>query len=99
NIARHAGASKAAVHLCCRPEQVELFISDDGQGFDPNSVALEHLGLGIMRERAEAIDATLRIESERGGGTQVAIFWPQMRAVEGGRTAAKIPLARGPRPF
>jgi len=99
NVARHAGASQATVRLRCQFEQVELHISDDGQGFDPTSVALQHLGLGIMRERAEAIHATLRIESQPGSGTQVVIFWPQMRAVGSPQIAATIPPARGPQPF
>jgi len=32
-----------------------------------------HFGLSIMRERAEAIDADLRIESENSEGTQVIL--------------------------
>jgi signal transduction histidine kinase len=85
NVANHAGASRADVRLCCRPEQIELRIDDDGQGFDPTSVTREHLGLGIMRERAEAIEATLRIESRPGRGTQIMVAWPDRRAVPGGQ--------------
>ena len=50
-------------------------ISDDGRGFDPQSVPPESLGLGIMRERAEAIGATLAIGSEVGRGTEVMVKW------------------------
>ncbi|HEX5689388.1 MAG TPA: sensor histidine kinase, partial [Roseiflexaceae bacterium] len=75
NVARHAGASQARVQLLCQDTQIELLIWDDGHGFDPHAVAPEHLGLGIMRERAEAIGATLRIESEQGHGTHVRLFW------------------------
>jgi PAS domain S-box-containing protein len=84
NVARHASASRAAIHLCCHAERLELRIGDDGQGFDPTSVALEHLGLRIMRERAEAFGATLRIDSQPGRGTEIAVAWPQMRGVAGG---------------
>jgi PAS domain S-box-containing protein len=89
NVARHAGADRAAVSLCCRPEQLELRISDDGQGFDPTSVALEHLGLGIMRERAKTIDATLRLDSQPGRGTQIEVIWPNQRVVPGGPTGGE----------
>jgi signal transduction histidine kinase len=33
------------------------------------------LGLGIMRERAEAIGAKLEIESQIGQGTKVRVRW------------------------
>ena len=76
NVAKHAGASQVTVSLYCGSSQAKLYIVDDGRGFDPASVPLDHLGLGIMRERAEAIGATLSIESEIGRGTKVVIVWP-----------------------
>lgn len=75
NVAKHAGASQATVSLRCQPKQVELRVNDDGRGFDPEDVAPESLGLGIMRERAEAIGATLTVESEIGRGTEVMVTW------------------------
>ncbi len=83
NVAKHARAGQSAVSLRCVPaniaktgqEQVELSISDDGRGFDRTSVTPDRLGLGIMRERAEAIGATLKIESRPGHGTQVQAVW------------------------
>jgi PAS domain S-box-containing protein len=84
NVAKHAGASQATVNLRCRPEHVELHVSDDGRGFDPEGIPLESLGLGIMRERteaigAEAIGATLTVESEIGRGTEVMVIWPDIQ--------------------
>jgi PAS domain S-box-containing protein len=55
--------------------RVELRISDDGRGFNPSQVSADHLGLDIMRERAEAIGALLTIESRVGEGTQVLAVW------------------------
>ena len=75
NIARHAGASQASVNLRCQPEEAKLCIRDDGRGFDPRSVPPESLGLGIMRERAEAVGAALTVESEVGRGTEVVVKW------------------------
>jgi signal transduction histidine kinase len=54
---------------------VKLCIKDDGCGFDVDRVPPDRLGLGIMRERAEAIGAELRIESQPGRGTQVLVTW------------------------
>ena len=93
NVAKHAGASQAVIRLQYFPRdrldptrsetagepalRVELSVSDDGCGFHQAGISADHLGLGIMRERAESIHATLRIESEIGGGTQVVVIWPQ----------------------
>jgi len=63
------------VSLRCQPGGVELRVVDDGRGFDPDQVPPDHLGLGIMRERAEAVGATLQIESQVGQGTQVVVVW------------------------
>jgi signal transduction histidine kinase len=71
NAAKHSDASHVEITLRCASNLVELTVRDDGRGFDVESVPPEHLGLGIMRERAEAIGAALRIESEIGRGTEV----------------------------
>lgn len=75
NIAKHAGATQASVRLRCQSGRAALHISDDGRGFGPQSISPDSLGLGIMRERAEAIGATLEIESEPDCGTQVVVAW------------------------
>ena len=79
NVAKHSGASQATVSLRCQPGQVTLRVSDDGRGFDPSRVTPEHLGLGIMRERAQAIGATLTIRSRVGHGTEIAVVWSDTR--------------------
>ncbi len=90
NVVKHAEAKRAEVRLTCArvgrtegtgktgpdaPVQVELRISDDGRGFNPATVAPDHLGLGIIRERAQAIGAKLRVESGVGKGTVVEVTW------------------------
>jgi ligand-binding sensor domain-containing protein/signal transduction histidine kinase len=84
NVARHAQASRAWVSLHCssaadgenRGKAVMLSIRDNGRGFDPDGVSPDHLGLGIMRERAEAVGAMLTIESAPERGTEVSVLWP-----------------------
>jgi nitrate/nitrite-specific signal transduction histidine kinase len=83
NTSKHAGASEATLNLRCQPERVELAISDNGSGFDLQSVSGEHLGLRIMRERAEEVGARLNVESDIGQGTKVRVVWPKN---EGQRT-------------
>jgi two-component system nitrate/nitrite sensor histidine kinase NarX len=75
NIAKHAGASWASVSLQCRTEDVTLQVQDDGRGFDASDISPQSLGVGIMRERAQAIGAELKIESAPGEGTLIAVIW------------------------
>ena len=72
----HARASRVLVQLLCQPDRVILSVSDDGRGFDGDRVPPGHLGIGIMRERAEAVGACLEIESEPDQGTKVTVTWP-----------------------
>jgi len=80
NIIKHADASQVSVRLRGAEEAMRLKIQDDGRGFDPGAVSSEHLGLGIMRERAEAISADLNIDSQPGKGTRVELFWKEDQA-------------------
>jgi len=75
NIQKHAAANEVSVTLRYQPRPVTLIISDNGIGFDPDSVSSEHLGLNIMCERVAAIGGKCRIESEIGQGTQIIITW------------------------
>ena len=75
NIARHAEANQVNLNLICQPEHVELEIQDNGIGFEPSEISAEHLGLRIMKERAEAIEAELSIQSSPGMGTSVYTHW------------------------
>jgi PAS domain S-box-containing protein len=75
NITKHAMASGAAVNLDCQPGHARLCIRDDGRGFDPEAIPPGRLGVNIMRERAQAIGALLRIESEPDHGTSVLVEW------------------------
>ncbi len=74
NVAKHANATQAIVTLR-QADSVRLTVADDGAGFDPNAVGADHLGLRIMRERAEAIGARFNLYSEPGEGTQVSVVW------------------------
>jgi signal transduction histidine kinase len=77
NVAKHAQASEVFVDLNCTPACVTLCIRDDGRGFDPRNIPAGHLGIGIMRERAQKIGATLTIDSTPGGGTIVSVTWSE----------------------
>jgi signal transduction histidine kinase len=76
NVAKHAEASQVAVKLACEDAATQLTITDNGQGFDPDEVPAEHMGLDIMRERVDAIGAAMTITSQPGAGTSIVVTWP-----------------------
>ncbi|MCJ7660869.1 MAG: histidine kinase [Anaerolineales bacterium] len=75
NIAKHSEATRVEVKLRSDPGQVNLIISDNGRGFDPEMVPEDKLGLRIMQERAEEVGAVLDVHSEHGQGTRVSVGW------------------------
>jgi two-component system nitrate/nitrite sensor histidine kinase NarX len=75
NVAKHAAASQVHIQLEQGENAVRLCIQDNGQGFDPDQVASDHLGLQIMRERAAKVNARLTIESGPDKGTLIRTEW------------------------
>jgi signal transduction histidine kinase len=74
NVVKHAKASQAVVTLRLG-DTVRLTVADNGAGFEPSTVTADHLGLKIMRERAEGLGAKLSVYSEPGEGTQISVTW------------------------
>jgi PAS domain S-box-containing protein len=74
NIVKHSRATQAMVTLRLG-DSVRLTVADNGCGFDPSTVTADHLGLKIMRERADAIHARFSLYSEPGEGSQISVLW------------------------
>jgi signal transduction histidine kinase len=79
NAVRHSAARRITLTLRQTTGAVALTVEDDGCGFDPSRVGPEQLGLAIMRERAEAIGASLRVDGRIGRGTTVTATWREER--------------------
>ncbi len=80
NVVKHAQATKVDLVLESRidnnqNQHVTLTISDNGSGFNPDSVRKDHFGLGIIHERAKLIGANLKLESKKGYGTLIRVEW------------------------
>jgi signal transduction histidine kinase len=70
NIAKHAGASAISIVTRRDAERLTMIVEDNGTGFDAAAPA-EGLGLVSMRERAELLGGSLRVESTEHGTTLV----------------------------
>jgi signal transduction histidine kinase len=71
NAGRHSGAETLSIVMSRRENQVTAIVEDDGSGFDLETVERfgESVGIHGMRERAELIGGTMRIESSALGTT------------------------------
>ena len=70
NVAKHAGATRAAVRLAQADGELTFEVSDDGDGFDPAQIGYG-TGLQAMADRLDAIGGTLKVHSQPGKGAQV----------------------------
>ena len=76
NIVKHARARKVSIILVRREGKVTALVEDDGEGFDPDAVRADGLGLLGMRERVGLVDGRLTLESSAGAGTTLAVEVP-----------------------
>jgi len=77
NVRRHAQAERVWVRVDQAHGEAWFTVEDDGCGFNPSDVVGEHhLGLTIMRIRAERSGGRVTVDSAPGGGTRVIIRFP-----------------------
>lgn len=79
NIARHADATTASVHIDYRPDAVALQVDDDGKA-TPDAVPVPGMGLLGMRERVTVLGGRLRAAPRDEGGFTVQAELPVERA-------------------
>jgi signal transduction histidine kinase len=92
NAYRHSLAKDIETEVEYRPTELRIAVRDNGRGIDPQDLERDrngHWGLKGMRERAERIDARLRLWSSVALGTEVELCVPGKIAFEqsGGRAA------------
>jgi signal transduction histidine kinase len=75
NAIRHAGPATAAVSLSYREDELQIEVTDTGQGPPAGATSAGH-GLAGMRERAAAVGGTLQAAPGPGGGYRVAARLP-----------------------
>jgi PAS domain S-box-containing protein len=77
NAMKHGCATRVSITLSHGDSRVRLAVTDDGKGFEPDSMGVpqpgQGWGLAIMRERAEMIDGIYQVTSAPGNGTTIAL--------------------------
>ncbi|MDD3722415.1 MAG: histidine kinase [Lutibacter sp.] len=78
NSLKYSKAKNLTVELNYKPSCLEVFIEDDGIGFDLNATA-NHDGIGLlnMKSRTKLIGATYEMKSEVNRGTKLYISCPK----------------------
>lgn len=74
NVVKHAGARNLTVKLDYTDGRLNLFVHDDGKGFEAEKIIkASHYGLAGMKERAELAGGTLTVISQPGQGTTIQL--------------------------
>lgn len=77
NIATHSGATHARLIVDFISGYYVFTVKDNGSGGCTFTPVEGHYGMMIMRERAQRIGGEIRLESTKGFGTHVQLFFPK----------------------
>jgi len=79
NVRKHANARSVRIAFISEDGWARVTVHDDGLGFDPDASSAgmeEHIGLRLMRERAEEVGGSLSLKSASGQGTELTVRVP-----------------------
>ncbi len=89
NAAKHSGADKVDVFAECGDGHVEVFVRDRGQGFDPDAVPQDRLGVrNSIVDRMQRHGGTAVVRTAPGDGTEVRL---SLQTPSSGATAGPTP--------
>lgn len=81
NIVKHSRATAVELSIKKTAAGIEIIISDDGEGFEPDSIKNSRgkIGFGLvgMSERAQLLGGQAVVESAEGAGTKVTVLVPR----------------------
>ncbi|MCU7495251.1 MAG: hypothetical protein HF314_09620 [Ignavibacteria bacterium] len=81
NVVMHSRATEFSVQLIENEKFTRVFLSDNGIGFDPEKIKTDDLnkGLGLLniKERTEALNGKLKIDSFLNKGTVIIVEVPK----------------------
>ena len=81
NVQKHAQADRVLIQLKINPEILQVTITDNGVGFNMESIMRDpekwdHFGIRGILERARLVGGEGRIESKKGQGTKIIVEVP-----------------------
>lgn len=76
NIRKHAKATEINIEVRLE-NRAKLQLEDNGVGFDISEKPDQHFGLQGLQERVELVGGQLKIASELGSGTRIAVNIPK----------------------
>jgi two-component system sensor histidine kinase DegS len=81
NVQKHAKANRVAVRLDMAVQLLQLTITDDGVGFDMETILRDpekwdHFGIRGILERARLVGGEAKIDSKKGRGTKIVLRIP-----------------------
>jgi two-component system nitrate/nitrite sensor histidine kinase NarX len=89
NVARHSGAKRARITMELAGGEYRFAVEDDGLGFFAFGQRLggaehhphlrHHLGVNILRERAQRLNGAIEIVNLAQGGARVTLVFPAQR--------------------
>lgn len=97
NAVRHGRAERVDIVLRRKEDRLVLVVSDDGKGFDPESLTRRrgHYGLVILRRRIEAAGGVFSLVSAPGHGTVLACEVPLAEGADEPLDGAEPGVSRG----
>ncbi len=82
NILKHSNAANALIEFKEENEKLYITISDDGVGFDKNSINIKDgLGINQIDARIQMMKGEFKIESSLNNGTRISIKLPIVEKV------------------
>lgn len=79
NAIKHAQAQKITIECDETDTHVEVYVRDNGIGFDATKEKANHYGLSIMQERASRLNGELIITADKNTGCVVYLKYPKFK--------------------
>lgn len=97
NVVKHAGVAKAKACLSNRDGRIEIAVSDEGVGFNPEQLLAAKqtnggFGLFSIRERLELLGGSLKVESSPRKGTRFVLVAPTANRSADNRIETVVPV-------
>ncbi len=74
NAAKHSGAERISLYAEVDEDDLEVYVTDQGKGFDPGAISDDRRGIAqSIRARMEKVEGSVEIDSEIGEGTEVVL--------------------------